>query len=839
LLEDRVVPAVFNVNSTADILNPPSGTVTLRSAIQQANATPGGNTINLTLAGTYRITLAGTAGETDNAAGEFAILPAGGNLSIINTSGGLVTVDAGGLNRVFDINPANTNNPATKITVTMQGFTITGGRATSTANPDGPDASGGGIRDQGNASLTLTNMVVTGNSATADGGGVSMENPAVSTPWTLTVNNSTISNNSAGDAGGGLETDGSGTVLVNTSNITGNISVNQGAGIWIDAIQVGVVFQGANLTVTDSDITANRANTAGAVGGGIGNAGNGTVTITRSTLASNFSGGTGGGFGDENAQGTLVVLNSTFANNSAGASGGGVAAGGFTTTINDATVTGNVSQTTGGGLSLTSATTTLNNTIVAENQSNNGGMNFAGTAPDISAAVTTGSGNFIGIGDAALTGITNGTNSNQVGTTTAPLNPLLGPLQNNGGPATGATGSTQPLLTRAPLAGSPVINAGVNAAVPPGTTTDQRGALRIIGGRVDIGAVEFVPPQITGTASPAAFPVGANLSGFTPIVNLQNNGATVRIANPFPLFTGEIRRAGGDLNADGTPDIVWAAGPGGGPEVKVFDGATGAVLADFFAFAPNFTGGVFVAAADVNGDGRLDLIVSAGAGGGPEVKVIDGTKLTQVQSNGVIANTALLADFFAFDPGFTGGVTVAGGDFNGDGKADVVVGAGPGSIGPVVRVLNATKLTQLQANGQISAASSLADFFAYAPSFTGGVFVAVGDFNGDGRPDLITGAGAGGGPVVRVLDGTKLNSVQSNGQISNASSLADFFAYAQGFGGGVRVDAVDVNGDGKADVVTGAGPGGGPQVNVFRATDLFVLDSFFAQPATFTGGVYV
>src|SRR5262249_9021416 len=72
-LEDRVVPAVFNVNSTADILSPATGVVTLRSAIEAANATPGGNTINLTVTGDYKITLPGSPGEEDNAAGEFAI----------------------------------------------------------------------------------------------------------------------------------------------------------------------------------------------------------------------------------------------------------------------------------------------------------------------------------------------------------------------------------------------------------------------------------------------------------------------------------------------------------------------------------------------------------------------------------------------------------------------------------------------------------------------------------------------------------------------------------------------------------------------------------------------
>src|SRR5437016_1941628 len=109
-LEDRFAPAVFNVNSTADILAPAAGTVTLRSAIQAANATPGGNTINLAVGGVYRITLPGANTGTNNS-GAFAILPAGGDLTINNTSGTTVVIDGGGLDRVFDINP--NPNPAT------------------------------------------------------------------------------------------------------------------------------------------------------------------------------------------------------------------------------------------------------------------------------------------------------------------------------------------------------------------------------------------------------------------------------------------------------------------------------------------------------------------------------------------------------------------------------------------------------------------------------------------------------------------------------------------------------------------------------------------------------
>jgi hypothetical protein len=510
-LEDRIVPAVIDVNTLADIpLNQlQQGQVTLRDAIQIANTNgDASNTINLTLPGVYQITLAGTPGETDNQAGELSIFANananqnGLSLTIQNTSGGSVAVSGNHQSRVFDINPTNAI-PANNVllgTVTISGVTIENGFTTDAANADGPNASGGGIRDQGPVSLTLNNDVITDNAASADGGGVSMENIA-STRWTLTLNNTTVSNNHAGDAGGGIDEDGSGKVFVNFSTITGNSSVNQGAGIWLDAVQVGTEFQTANMTVTGSLISGNSAVAANNVGGGLGNAGNGAVTITDSTVANNFSGGVGGGFGDENAQGTLTVVNSTFANNYAIGNGGGIEASGPSTIINDSTITGNTTQAQGGGLNVTSASFTLNNTIVAGNfANNNGGMNFQGIAPDVLAAVSTGSGNFIGIGDANLTGITNGSNGNHIGTAAAPLDPRLGPLQNNGGLTP----------TEAPLPGSPVLGAGVPGVLPANTPTDQRGFSRIINGTMDIGAVQFQDASLTVSITPASANVLVN-----------------------------------------------------------------------------------------------------------------------------------------------------------------------------------------------------------------------------------------------------------------------------------------------------------------------------------------
>ena len=96
----------------------------------------------------------------------------------------------------------------------------------------------------------------------------------------------------------------------------------------------------------------------------------------------------------------------------------------------------------------------------------------------------------------------------------------------------------------------------------------------------------------------------------------------------------------------------------------------------------------------------------------------------------------------------------------------------------------------------------------FDPAFLGGVSVTLGDVNGDGTMDIIAGAGPGGGPQVRVLSGTDL------------SELASFYAFDPFFSGGVRVASGDVNGDGRADIIVGAGAGAGPHVRVFSGLDL-------------------
>jgi uncharacterized repeat protein (TIGR01451 family) len=297
--------------------------------------------------------------------------------------------------------------------------------------------------------------------------------------------------------------------------------------------------------------------------------------------------------------------------------------------------------------------------------------------------------------------------------------------------------------------------------------------------------------------------VGAGAGGGSQ-VNVYDpvTGVLTMSFNAYPGFGGGVQVAAGDVNGDGIADIVTGAGSGGGPHVKVFDGVTGAVIREFFAYAASFLGGVFVGVGDINNDGFGDIITGAGAGGGPHVTVVSGK------------DGSLLRSFFAYDANFNGGVRVAGGDVSGDFFDDIVTGAGPGG-GPHVQAFSGTD------------GSTIRSFFAYAADFKGGVFVASGDVNDDGHADIITGAGAGGGPHVIVFSGV------------NSSILQSFFAYASNFTGGVRVAVADNGADGDLDLVTGAGPGGGPHVRVLNASNLAEERSFFAFDPSFLGGVFV
>jgi len=321
--------------------------------------------------------------------------------------------------------------------------------------------------------------------------------------------------------------------------------------------------------------------------------------------------------------------------------------------------------------------------------------------------------------------------------------------------------------------------------------------------------------------------------GFTGADSFQYTVSDGHGASSTATVTVHVVQA----NTTSTNIVALGSGVGGHNQVRIYDANSGVFVAGFTAFDPNFEGGVTVATGDVNGDGVPDVIAAAGPGGGPRVEIIDGTKLGVLQGINQIANpTSYIANFFAYDWMFTGGVTVAAGDVNGDGKADVIVGTGAGG-GPNVKVISGAKINQVGPDGLPADAAVIASFFAYDANFRGGVNVAAGDVNGDGFFDVITAAGAGGGAHIKAFSGFKLF---NGGPNSNGAILASFYGYDPSFRGGVTVAAGDVNGDGLADFILGAGPGGGSHVKIFSPFNLATpIESFFSFDPTFGGGVNV
>jgi hypothetical protein len=160
--------------------------------------------------------------------------------------------------------------------------------------------------------------------------------------------------------------------------------------------------------------------------------------------------------------------------------------------------------------------------------------------------------------------------------------------------------------------------------------------------------------------------------------------------DPFEAsFTGGVYVAAGDVNGDGSPDLAITPDEGGGPRTDVYSGAVGfSKLISFFGIDdPNFRGGARAAIADMTGDGAADLIVVAGFGGGPRVAGFDGGSLSSTPRK-------IFGDFFAFEQALRNGIFVTVGDLNGDGFADLIAGGGPGG-GPRVLALDGKNLTRI------------------------------------------------------------------------------------------------------------------------------------------------
>jgi hypothetical protein len=416
------------------------GQCTLRAAIQEANALPGKDLINVP-SGTYRLTTVDN--DTDGKNG----LPSVSSVMTIKGAG----ADTTSIKRDGDANAPTFRifHIAASGSLTLDGITIAGGAVT--------DDSGGGLLNAG--MLTLVKSTVRNNTTfftdaafIADGGGIFNSG-------TLALLNSSVRENASGSDlfanGGGIFS--SGTLTLTNSSVSDNVAGYGG----------GIANRG-KATLLNSTISANGAPY---YGGGIANTG--TLTLTNSTVSDNVGLDYGGGISNSNT-GTLLLINSTVSDNGAPSYGGGIDNGGVLT-LKNSTVSDNESVLEGGGIrNFNGGTGELSHTIVAGNR--------AGTGSDCSGTLTSQGHNLVG----AESGCPSDSTGDQTVDPLVVFTTVLGPLQPNGGPTE----------THALLPDSLAIDAGGTAC---SSTTDQRGVQRPRDGDgdgtpvCDIGAFEFEP----------------------------------------------------------------------------------------------------------------------------------------------------------------------------------------------------------------------------------------------------------------------------------------------------------------------------------------------------------
>ena len=429
-------------------------------------------------------------------------------------------------------------------TVTLIGCAFANNSASGGFGGTGGVGQGGAVRSDGN--ITMTNCALNANTAGStqgdgQGGGI-FNSGTISLAGCSLSGNAAFSNNGGVGQGGGIRSDG--TLNLTNSTLLGNEArggdnVNQaGPGVG------GGIYNSGASTIRGSTLESNLAlggNSDGAeggagLGGGLYNGSSDTATInlTNSTLSGNraVAGSSGGGQTAASLGGGLYMQ---------GATGG---AGG-TATIIGATIAYNQAE-DGSGISVAGGTVNLNNSIVANNSATGSGPSQRDVRGFLSESSQY---NIIGDGS-SLINLTNGVNGNQIGTAASPIDPLLGPLQNNGGPTE----------THALLPGSPALDKGNSFNL----TTDQRGIRRPYddpaianapgGDGSDIGAFEVRP----ATANPLTLSINdititeGNTGGTQATFTVTLSGASDQTVTVQANTTNGIAKAPADYTATAT-----------------------------------------------------------------------------------------------------------------------------------------------------------------------------------------------------------------------------------------------------------------------------------------------
>jgi hypothetical protein len=348
-------------------------------------------------------------------------------------------------------------------------------------------------------------------------------------------------------------------------------------------------------------------------------------------------------------------------------------------------------------------------------------------------------------------------------------------------------------------AGNSVIVSGVGPFTSAETSDPTYGPpqtrITDVGTAGTVGLIGFTTTSFEGPGLPG----GMQSSGMIAVGTQAGPQAEVQVYDrltgdlrftivPFPGFDGGLSIAVGDVSGDGIDDLIIGAGAGGGPLVEIYSGLDGQPIGSFYAYASSFRGGVNVSAAATDNSGHANIVTGTGPGGGPNVRIFDGQ------------TDALMESVFVYDSTFRGGVNVAVGDVTQAGVPDLVTSTGAGG-GPRVLILNASNLTQI------------GSFYAFNSNSRSGFSIAVADVIGDGLADIIVGSGPGTPNEIKVFTGPT-EALYSDFYPNDAANLTAGPNPAEATG--VQVGAADVNGDGIADVLAVDGPGSPPLLNAFQ-----------------------
>jgi hypothetical protein len=210
--------------------------------------------------------------------------------------------------------------------------------------------------------------------------------------------------------------------------------------------------------------------------------------------------------------------------------------------------------------------------------------------------------------------------------------------------------------------------------------------------------------------------INETIVNYQGVIKIYRGTKVLTSFQPFNTkFKSDISLAIADLDGNGQKEIIVGAGNGGGPQVKIFNTNGRLLNSGFLAYDRNFRGGVNVAAADLNGDGKVEIVTGPGAGGGPQVRVFN-------------ENGKLFSSFFADDKNSRSGISVAAGKISGASNEQIITGSGK-NLTPQVKVWS-------------GAGKLISQFLAYDKNSTSGITVGAAQINDGPQDEILAGSTA-------------------------------------------------------------------------------------------------